>query len=120
MRRALDVSIQHTFADRSRSSFTYKDVFYLATLGGAKGKRRTALEASLQLFFAALAVDNKVGNFTKGKEFDALIVDMNVKNSNVDYFQSLTPLELLQKMIYSGDDRNVKEVYVSGQKVKCC
>lgn len=65
-----------------------------------------------------MAIEHKVGNFNVGKEFDALIIDLNVTNSNVDYFGNLTTLELLQKFIYTGDDRNVLSVYVAGKQVK--
>lgn len=38
MRRAMDVSIQQCFRDCTKTVLNYKEVFYLATLGGAKGK----------------------------------------------------------------------------------
>lgn len=53
-----------------------------------------------------------------GKEFDALIVDMNARNAAADYFDNCNALELLQKFIFLGDDRNVITVYVAGVKVK--
>lgn len=63
-------------------------------------------------------MEEKIGNFEVDKEFDALIIDMNIKNSATDYLQECNPLELLQKFIFLGDDRNVIHVYVSGKKVK--
>lgn len=68
--------------------------------------------------FPALNLEHKIGNFEVGKEFDALIVDMKVPSSSVDYLHACTPIELLQKFVFVGDDRNVIEVYVSGKKVK--
>lgn len=63
-------------------------------------------------------MDNQVGNFEVGKEFDALIVDTNVSDGLLNNLQSSTLEEQFQKFIYSGDDRNIIEVYISGCKVK--
>lgn len=101
MRQAIAVSTHLSFHGES-APLTYEDVFSLATLGGAK----------------ALALDEKIGNFEVGKEFDALIVDADVKDGNVDYcvdYSSYCDVkELLQKFVFTGDDRNVKAVYVAG------
>ncbi|XP_022909822.1 guanine deaminase isoform X2 [Onthophagus taurus] len=103
MRKAIEVSTCISFGKNCcYQPLNYAEVFYLATLGGA----------------AALGIEEKVGNFEVGKEFDAVIVDMDVKNSAVDYFKRCTPLELLQKFIFLGDDRNVINVFVQGKKVK--
>lgn len=64
-------------------------------------------------------MEGEIGNFENGKFFDALIVDMNIENSQEEYKQEWTPLEILQKFIYLGDDRNVINVYVAGKLVKC-
>lgn len=72
----------------------------------------------LFLWRLALTLDDKVGNFQPGKEFDALIVDMDVKDGNADYLRPHSALELLQMFVYTGDDRNIVSVYVSGKKVK--
>lgn len=53
-----------------------------------------------------------------GKEFDALIVDMDIPNSSADYLHSCSPIEVLQKFVFLGDDRNIISVYVAGRKVK--
>lgn len=63
-------------------------------------------------------MDNQVGNFEVGKEFDALIVDTDVSDGLLNNLQSSTLEEQFQKFIYSGDDRNIIEVYISGCKVK--
>lgn len=89
----------------------YKQGIFLATLGGAE----------------ALSMDDKTGNFQIGKSFDALIIDSYV--GSVDEFdlpksltEHLTPLDkfekLLQKFIYTGDDRNIINVFVNGRQVK--
>lgn len=65
-----------------------------------------------------------MGNFTTGKDFDALLVD--VASDPIDFDGVTNPanktpevrlLELLQKFIYTGDDRNIKGVFVKGVQV---
>jgi guanine deaminase len=103
MRSAISASTNLSFADENSKPLTYIDVFYLATLGGAK----------------ALALDDQIGNFQVGKSFDAIIVDLDVKSSSADYLSTdLTPQELLQKLVFVGDDRNVVKVFVNGKIVK--
>lgn len=75
--------------------FNTAELFYLATKGGGK-------------FFG------KVGSFEEGYEFDALIID----DSSLATFKPLSIEERLQKFIYTGDDRNIKERYVSGKKIE--
>ncbi|XP_074040709.1 guanine deaminase isoform X2 [Leptinotarsa decemlineata] len=65
----------------------------------------------------ALSLDRLIGNFQAGKQFDALIIDLNVPDCT-DYLIDCSPLELLQKFIYTGDDRNILNVYVAGKKIK--
>lgn len=71
-----------------------------------------------------MAIDKKVGNFVAGKDFDALLVDIG--RDPVDFDAISNPatkprgdrlLELLQKFIYVGDDRNIKQVFVKGVQV---
>lgn len=80
--------------NREGSFLSTSEVFYLATKGGGK-------------FFG------KVGSFEKDYEFDALIID-DSNLSNLD----LSLEERVQKFIYIGDDRNIVDVYVSGNKIK--
>ncbi|KOC67513.1 Guanine deaminase [Habropoda laboriosa] len=102
MRSALEVSSHLSIIKDNYKALNYKDVFYLATLGGA----------------AALAMDNQIGNFEIGKEFDALVVDTSVSDGLLNDLQNNTLEERLQKFIYSGDDRNIVQMYVNGHKVK--
>lgn len=85
----------------------------MATLGGAE----------------ALALDNVCGNFEEGKEFDALIIDTSLyplhnfglHNADNDYANKTAEtklLEMVQKFIYVGDDRNIISVYVAGKQIK--
>lgn len=71
------------------------ELFYLATKGGGK-------------FFG------KVGSFEEGYEFDALVID----DSNLSLFKQLSLEERLQKFIYTGDDRNIKQRYVAGKIIE--
>ncbi|CAH0388342.1 unnamed protein product [Bemisia tabaci] len=96
MRRAIDVSNHIFLSNPEYRPLNYKEVFYLATMGGA----------------AALSLGEKIGNFKIGKDFDALLVNMENK-----LIRDLRPEELFQKFLYLGDDRNIKNVFVAGDKV---
>lgn len=127
--RALDVSHHLEFVKKQNikgsgklqsdggdsTSYTpidYKQAIYLATLGGAE----------------ALALDNVCGNFVEGKEFDALIIDTSIYPlhnfgfyNKEDYDKKSNEvrlLEMVQKFIYVGDDRNIVKVYVAGKQIK--
>lgn len=76
------------------------DVFYLATEGGAN----------------ALSIGDKVGNFKVGKEFDAIVADMNT--GLCDCFTKEKTTDLLDKFVQRADDRNIIRVYVRGNLVK--
>ncbi|KAL6436968.1 hypothetical protein ACFW04_004945 [Cataglyphis niger] len=102
MRSVLHVSTCLSLMKHDYVPLNYKEVFHMATLGGAK----------------ALSIDDKVGNLVSGKEFDALIIDLNAKNSRLDNFREYTLEENFQRFIHSGDDRNIVSVYVRGRKVK--
>lgn len=70
--------------------------------------------------FLALSIDDKVGNLLPGKEFDALIIDLNTGGSIFNGLDDTeyTLEEKFQRFIFSGDDRNIVSVYISGRKVK--
>ena len=82
-------------SNKTDKPLTTAELFYLATKGGGK-------------FFG------KVGSFEEGYEFDALIID----DSSLSIFKQLSLEERLQKFIYTGDDRNIKERYVAGKKIE--
>ncbi|XP_011139375.2 guanine deaminase [Harpegnathos saltator] len=104
MRSALQVSNQLFILKNNYIPLNYKDVFYMATLGSAN----------------ALSIGDKVGNFLPGKEFDALIIDLNSDGSVLNDLNEIeyTLEEKLQRFIHSGDDRNIVAVYINGRKVK--
>ncbi|XP_052754150.1 guanine deaminase [Galleria mellonella] len=107
MRRAMDVSTHLELNGNNDYSISWKEAFYLATMGGAR----------------ALKLDDKIGNFDVGKEFDALLIDVYVNGSQIDEYESTESaaehaVSLLQRFVYLGDDRNIVQVYVRGKKVK--
>ncbi|XP_013139749.1 PREDICTED: guanine deaminase isoform X3 [Papilio polytes] len=112
MRRAMDVSTHLEMLDTTsvtRAALNWREVFYLATLGGAK----------------ALRLDDKIGNFEVGKDFDAQVIDVFANGGQIDSYEYTMEgnehyrvLQLLQRFIYLGDDRNITQVYIKGRKVK--
>ncbi len=81
--------------DSALKSLSIPEVFYMATKGGGR-------------FFG------KVGSFEKGYEMDAVVLD----DSNLPTTRALSILERFERLIFLSDDRNVKEKYVAGVKVK--
>ncbi|EFY88551.1 hypothetical protein J3459_017191 [Metarhizium acridum] len=85
------------------AAVSFEEVFHMATLGGAQ----------------VVGFGGEVGNFECGKEFDALVVDVRGEVGGVN-----APLEeddsvrtMLEKFVMTGDDRNIRFVYVRGRKV---
>ncbi|CAL5868915.1 uncharacterized protein PFLUO_LOCUS3142 [Penicillium psychrofluorescens] len=84
-------------------ALSLEEVFYLATLGGCK----------------VLCLEDKIGSFEVGKEFDAVWVRTTTRLES-----AMTPREegdslrrIFEKYIMTGDDRNVANVYVRGRRV---
>lgn len=87
-----------------------EQLIYLATIGGAQ----------------VCDVDKIVGDFTVGKEFDAVVVDLgsgvdeqgnNVDDNGLDFFPDDSLLQRLEKFVFSGSEQSIKEVYVRGRMV---
>ncbi|KAL5045997.1 hypothetical protein BDW71DRAFT_207679 [Aspergillus fruticulosus] len=77
-------------------ALTFEEAFYLATLGGAR----------------VLCLEDRIGNFQVGKEFDAVWV-----TTTTGLQSAMTPREdgdslrrVFEKYIMTGDDRNVAQV----------
>lgn len=83
------------------TALTYEEAFFLATLGGSQ----------------VLGLDDKIGNFKVGKDFDALLIDVEVPDSPFDCFDADDSKDAVQKFLYLGDDRNIRQVYVAGKLV---
>jgi len=80
---------------------SWQEAFHLATVGGSQ----------------VIGMEDTLGNFLPGKSFDALVVDPRVNNSPLDVFADDTLLEIFQKFIFLGDDRNITQVWVQGNKI---
>ncbi|XP_067295122.1 guanine deaminase [Pseudorasbora parva] len=101
MRRTLDTSKALTILDPQHQTLTFEEVFRLATLGGSE----------------ALSLDERIGNFVVGKDFDALRVNVYIPDGPIDLFPGEVPKVILEKFLNLGDDRNITEVYVAGKQV---
>ncbi|XP_030647259.1 guanine deaminase isoform X1 [Chanos chanos] len=101
IRRALDSSKVLTIQDPNFQTLTFQEAFRLATLGGSE----------------ALGLDEQIGNFEVGKDFDALRVNLCVPDGPVDVFPGEEPMVIFEKFLNLGDDRNIVEVYVAGRRV---
>ncbi|KAM7077619.1 LOW QUALITY PROTEIN: guanine deaminase [Ciconia maguari] len=85
----------------NETGLTLEEAFQLATLGGSQ----------------ALGLDDVIGNFEVGKEFDALLINTKASDSPFDLFSADNFEDTVQKFLYLGDDRNISEVYVAGKQV---
>ncbi|XP_067424564.1 guanine deaminase isoform X2 [Emydura macquarii macquarii] len=103
IRRTMSVSnvLQINEVNKTQTGLTLKEAFRLATLGGSQ----------------ALGLDDVIGNFEVGKEFDALLINPKASDSPFDLFAADTFEDIIQKFLYLGDDRNISEVYVAGKQV---
>ncbi|CEP14878.1 hypothetical protein [Parasitella parasitica] len=75
------------------------ELLFLATLGGAQ----------------VLGLQDQIGNFEKGKSFDALWVDL--EGGSIDLMGGESMDQKLEKFLFNGNDQNLKHVYVQGGKV---
>ncbi|KAI8843975.1 hypothetical protein BJ741DRAFT_589699 [Chytriomyces cf. hyalinus JEL632] len=83
-------------------ALSYAEAFHLATMGSAE----------------CLSLGDTVGNFLEGKDFDALVLNLHAEGSPVDVFEGDSTLELFQRFLFVGDDRNIEQVYVAGKRCK--
>lgn len=79
----------------------FEEAFFLATLGGSQ----------------VLGLDDKIGNFQVGKDFDALVIDAEARDSHFDCFEADNIEDVIQKFLMLGDDRNIQKVFVAGKLV---
>ncbi|NWQ87034.1 GUAD deaminase, partial [Burhinus bistriatus] len=95
----------------NETGLTLEEAFQLATLGGSQ----------------ALGLDDVIGNFEVGKEFDALLINTKASDSPFDLFPAdnfevIRTGLIIQKITGKDvgkvcDDRNISEVYVAGKQV---
>lgn len=78
-----------------------EEVIYLGTMGGAE----------------VCDMQNKIGNFERGKCFDALLIDTGTEdNINVRGWEG-DHLAIVKKWVFLGDDRSIRRVWVNGSLV---
>ena len=65
------VCMKSTLETKETPQLALAEILYLATLGGAQ----------------VCSIEDRVGNFSVGKEFDALMIDPGVEGGNVDIFE---------------------------------
>lgn len=85
---------------KSHSVLDPAAALYTATLGGAK----------------ALNMDRRIGNLSKGKLADFLVLDAAAVDP-LNNIEDRSKLEILSQLIYRGDDRVVVKTYVDGKPV---
>ncbi|KAF2075595.1 hypothetical protein CYY_003100 [Polysphondylium violaceum] len=98
---AIKSSNHHHFNNAQYKPLSFEEAFYLATVGGSQ----------------VCGLQDTIGNFLVGKEFDAQIIDPYVANGPFDVFEADSLKDIFQKFIFLGDDRNVSDVYVKGNKI---
>ena len=102
MRSAITVSSSYYMdTDRNAKPLHHSEAFYLATQGGAD----------------LLGIGDTIGSFAVGKQFDALVIDPNARDSPFDTFAWDTPDSVFEKFCYLGDDRNIVQIYVQGRRI---
>ena len=52
-------------------------------------------------------MEDRIGNFEVGKEFDALVINLEAPGSEVDVFDEDTLEDCIQKFIYLGKPNNI-------------
>lgn len=102
---------EQDIAEAERNKLSPYRAFYLATLGGAH----------------SLYLDDVLGNFNKGKEADFVALDWSAGQHAMAWHQSLTTestpqtmqeaAQLLFGVMAAGDDRNVDETWVAGNRL---
>jgi guanine deaminase len=118
MRQAIIVgNAREMLSNGAEKRLSLDEVFYMATLGGAR----------------CLRMEDRIGSFEVGRNFDAILVDMDDldiggsrstvgQHAMVDWDERDRTEEnvrtIWEKWIMSGDDRNLRIVWVNGQERK--
>lgn len=95
MALAIQVSKMYwRLVDSTCEPLTMEEVFYMATKGGGA-------------FFG------QVGGFENGYQMDAVVLC----DENLETLKQLTPRERLERLIYLGNNHNIKAKYVAGKQI---
>lgn len=109
-REALFVSRHVAMTDGDAAKLSVEEALYLATRGGAK----------------VVGLEDRIGGFEVGKDWDAQMISLNEVDESSDLDQSAGPVEIfggedwdtkIAKWVYTGDDRNTMAVWVKGRLV---
>ncbi len=112
VRQAMWVSRHLAFHKSDSAKLSTEEGLYLATRGGA----------------AVVGLEDKVGGFDVGKEWDAQMIHLGIVDESgvqdgvfeegpVDVFGWESWPDKIEKWVYSGDDRNTVAVWVKGRLV---
>ncbi|KAH8890694.1 Metallo-dependent hydrolase [Thozetella sp. PMI_491] len=106
MRQAFIVSnARELMTNGQDKNLSASECFYLATLGGAR----------------VCCLEEKIGNFKKGKKFDALLINTvdEMFAGSMTIVEDEDPLEtIFEKFLMTGDDRSIANVWIQGRMVK--
>ncbi|MFI3173219.1 MAG: amidohydrolase family protein, partial [Eubacteriales bacterium] len=95
IKAAIQVSkLRWRLVDQSQKPLSMEEAFYMATKGGGS-------------FFG------KVGSFEEGYEVDALVLD----DSRLNPTMELSSANRLERLIYSIENQDIKDIYVAGKKL---
>ncbi|KAK5128296.1 hypothetical protein LTR85_002963 [Meristemomyces frigidus] len=109
-REAIFVSRHVAMTDGDDAKLSVEEALYLATRGGAK----------------VVGLENRIGGFEVGKDWDAQMVTLggvgdtvglNQEAGLVEIFGGETWDDKVAKWVYTGDDRNTTAVWVKGKLV---
>lgn len=101
LEEGVDATVAADVRGTPNSRIDYLESFWMATVGGAR---------SLGL---------KIGQFTEGFQFDAIVIDTDVADTNLQpRGHAETAEDVLQRIIYGAERRNIATVWVQGRKVK--
>lgn len=101
MRHAVVTSRLVAERDKSpRKALSWHEALYLASKGGAD-----------------VLGEKETGTLEPGKFFDALVVETVLPSGPYDVYELKSMMDHLEMFFWNGDDRNVRDVYVSGKRV---
>ena len=95
----VDARLDRDQRRRPDSRIDAQTAFWLATAGGGS------------------ALDLPVGLFREGYQFDAVLIDAQVPDSNLRVEADDAPEDILQKIVYLAGRPNIREVWVANRRV---
>jgi guanine deaminase len=104
MKEVIEMSKMYNIAHPNDMKETVKmeEVFYYGTLGGAK----------------ALNMDDRIGNFEKGKEADFIVLDDTMINPYHEFENYQDVHDRMYRLIYRSSKESVKSVFIKGKRIR--